>query len=87
MKTVNKVLGLVVAIAVMGFVYVWLFVPDTKQDIEDWWFVLTNDCVQMHAELINDQECKISDDCELNGKESKRADKLEEEYLRHCVAR
>ena len=87
MKTLNRWLGLLVAAAIIGFVYVWLFVPEKRQEIEDWWFVLTNDCVQMHAELINDQECKISDDCELSRKESIRADTLEDQYLRYCVAR
>ncbi len=84
MKLINSLIGLTATVFVLGFVYVWLFVPEKKQEIQDWWYRMTIDCDQMHSEVSHDQECKISDDCDLARKESIRAEKLEAQYGRYC---
>jgi hypothetical protein len=84
MKLINKVIGLTVTVLLLGFVYVWMFVPEKKQGIEDWWYGMTIDCQQMHSEISNHQRCKTSNDCELARKESVRAEKLERLYGKYC---
>ncbi len=84
MKTINYWIGLIISVLVLGFAYVWMFVPEKKQEIQDWWYDLTIDCDQLHSEVSNHQRCKISDDCELARKESIRAEKLEAQYGRYC---
>lgn len=84
MKLINKLLGIIATALLFGFVFVWLFMPDKKQEIKDWWYGATIDCDQMQRELINDQQCKLSNDCTLSRKESIRADKLEAQYNRYC---
>ncbi len=84
MKAINKLIGLAIAVLVLGFAYVWMFVPEKKQEIHDWWYGMTIDCNQMRSEVSNHQRCKRSDDCELARKESIRAEKLEAQYGRYC---
>jgi len=84
MALINKLIGLIAAILVLVFLYAWIFVPEQKQDIQDWYYGMTIDCQQMHSEVSNHQRCKISDDCELARKESIRAEKLEAQYGRYC---
>jgi hypothetical protein len=84
MKLINSLIGLAATVFALGFVYVWLFVPEKKQEFQDWWYRMTIDCDQMHSEVLHDQDCNISDDCELARKESIRAEKLEERYGRYC---
>ena len=86
MKAINNLIGLVTAVLVLGFAYVWMFVPEKKQEIQDWWYGMTIDCSQMQSEVINHQLCKTSDDCELSRKESIRAEKLEVQYSTYCSA-
>ncbi len=82
MKAINNLIGLVTAVLVFGFAYVWMFVPEKKQEIQDWWYGMTVDCDQLRSEVWNHQQCKRSDDCELARKESIRAEKLEAQYGR-----
>jgi len=84
MKTLNDWIGLIAAIVAICFSFIWLYVPEKKQAIQDWWYGMTLDCAQMHGELWNDQRCKTSDDCELAHKELIRAEKLEVLYARYC---
>lgn len=84
MKLLNSLIGLTATVFVLGFVYVWMFVPVKQQEIQDWWYRMTIDCDQMHSEVSHHQRCKISDDCELTRKESIRAEKLEVRYGRYC---
>ncbi len=84
MKAIGEWIGLLAVVLVLGFVSLWWFMPDKKQDIQDWWYGMTIDCVQMQREVINDQLCKTSDDCELVRKEAIRAKKLEAHYSRYC---
>ena len=84
MALINKLIGLIAVILVLVFLYAWMFVPEQKQDIQDWYYGMTIDCQQMHSEVFNHQSCKISDDCELARKESIRAEKLEAQYGRYC---
>jgi hypothetical protein len=84
MKAINYWIGLTTAILVFGFAYVWMFVPEKKKEIQDWWYGMTIDCPQLHSEVSNHQRCKISDDCELARSESIRAEKLEAQYGRYC---
>jgi len=35
MKAINNLIGLVTAVLVLGFAYVWMFVPERKQEIQD----------------------------------------------------
>jgi hypothetical protein len=84
MKLINSLIGLAAAVFALAFVYVWLFVPEKKQEIQDWWYRMTIDCDQMLSEVSHDQDCNISDDCELARKESIRAEKLEAQYGRYC---
>jgi hypothetical protein len=85
MKFINSIIGLVVIVLSSAFVYVWMFVPEKKQEIQDWWYGMTIDCHQMHSVVSNHQRCKRSDDCELARKESIRAEKLEAQYVRYCA--
>ena len=84
MKAINNLIGLVTAVLVFGFAYVWMFVPEKRQEIQDWWYGMTVDCDQLRGEVWNHQQCKRSDDCELARKESIRAEKLEAQYGRYC---
>ena len=74
------------AVLVLGFAYVWMFVPEKKQEIQDWWYGMTIDCDQLHRDVTRHQLCKRRDDCELARKESIRAVKLEVQYSRYCGA-
>ena len=74
-------------VLVLGFLYVWVFEPEQKQELQDWWYRMTIDCQQMYSDVSNHQRCKISDDCELARKESIRAEKLEAQYDRYCGRR
>ena len=84
MKLINTLIGLIVIVLVFAFAYVWMFVPEKKQEIQDSWYSMTIDCDQMYSEVSNHQRCKRSDDCELARKESIRAEKLEAQYARYC---
>ena len=84
MKAIDNLIGLLTALLVLGFAYVWIFVPEKKQEIQDWWYGVTIDCDQLRSEVWNHQQCKRSDDCELARKESIRAEKLEVQYGRYC---
>ena len=84
MKAINNLIGLITAVLVLGFVYVWMFVPEKKHDIQDWWYDMTIDCDQLRLEVMNHQSCKRSDDCELARKESIRAEKAELQYRKYC---
>ena len=84
MKAINKLIGLTMAVVIFGFAYVWMFEPEKKQDIQDWWYGTTIDCDQLRQEVENHQRCQRSEDCELARKESIRAEKLEQQYLRYC---
>ncbi len=84
MALINKLIGLIATVLVLVFLYVWMFVPEQKQEIQDWYYGMTIDCQQMHSELSNHQRCKISDDFELGRRESIRAEKLEAQYRRYC---
>jgi hypothetical protein len=84
MKLINKLLSLAIALLVLGFVYVWIFVPEEKREIQDWWYEMIIDCDQMHGEISTYQVCKRNADCELPRKESIRAAKLEEQYAKYC---
>ena len=87
MILINKLIGLIATVLVFGFLYVWVFEPEQKQELQDWWYRMTIDCQQMHSDVSNHQRCKISDDCELARKEAIRADKLEAQYDRYCGRR
>ena len=84
MKLINTIIGLIVIVLLFTFAYVWMFVPERKQEIQDWWYSMTIDCHQMHSEVSNHQRCKRSDNCELARKESIRAEKLEAQYDKYC---
>ena len=84
MKAIDQLIGLMTAVLILGFTYVWMFVPEKKQDIQDWWYGMTIDCDQLRREVENHQRCKRSDDCELARKESIRAEKLEQQYRQYC---
>ena len=84
MKMINSLIGMAATAVVLGFLYVWMFVPEKKQEIQGWWYGMTIDCDQMHSEISNHQRCKRSNDCELARKESIRADKLEVQYGKYC---
>ena len=84
MALINKLIGLIATVLVIVFLYVWMFVPEQKQEIQDWYYGMMIDCQQMHSEVSNHQSCKISDDCELARRESIRAEKLEAQYRRYC---
>ncbi len=84
MKEIDYWIGLIASVLVLGFTYVWMFVPEKKQEIQDWWYGMTIDCDQLRSEVLNHQRCKRSDDCELARKESIRAEKLEVQYGRYC---
>ena len=84
MKAINNLIGLIIAVLVLGFAYVWMFVPEKKQEIQGWWYGVTIDCDQLRQEVWNHQLCKRSDDCELARKEAIRAEKLEVQYGRYC---
>lgn len=84
MKAINRLLGLITAVLILGFVYIWMFVPEKKHEIQDWWYGMTIDCNQLQREVSNHQRCKRSDDCELTRKESIRAEKFEALYGRYC---
>jgi len=84
MKLINTLIGLITTGLVLLFLYVWMFVPEKKQEIQDRWYDMTIDCEQLHREVSNHQRCKTSNDCELARKESIRAEKLEAQYGRYC---
>ena len=84
MKAINRLLGLITAVLVLGFLYVWMFVPEKKQEIQDWWYGMLIDCDQLQREVSNHQRCIRSDDCELARKERIRAEKLEQQYRNYC---
>ncbi len=84
MKAFNEWIGLITAVLVLAFVYVWMFVPEKKQEIQDGWYGMTIDCDQLRSEVWNHQRCKRSHDCELARKESIKAEKLEVQYDRYC---
>ena len=84
MKLINYLIGLTASVFALGFACVWMFVPEKKQEIQDWWYGMTIDCDQMLSEVSQHQRCKISDDCELVHRELIRAEKLEEQYGRYC---
>lgn len=86
MKALNGLLGLVAAAIVVWFLYVWTFEPQTKNDIQDWWYSMTIDCEQLQQEVSSHQRCILNDDCELPGKEKIRAEKLEVQYRKYCSA-
>ena len=83
MKEADNGIGLIAAVVVLGFMFVWFFVPDKKQAIQHWWYGMTIDCDQIHSEVSHHHRCKISDDCELVRSESIRADELEVQYGRY----
>ena len=84
MALINKLIGLIATVLVLVFLYVWMFAPEQRQEIQDWYYGMTIDCQQMHSEVSNHQRCKISDDCELARRESIRAEKLEAQYRTYC---
>jgi hypothetical protein len=84
MKLLNELIALTVTVILLGFVYVWMFVPEKKQEIQDSWYGMIIDCDQMRSEISNHQRCKRSNNCELARKESIRAEKLEVLYGRYC---
>ena len=84
MKLINSLIGLAAIALIFGFLYVWMFVPEKKQEIQGWWYGMTIDCDQMHGEISNHQRCKRSNDCQLARKESIRAEKLEVQYGKYC---
>ena len=84
MKAINRLIGLTAAVLVFGLLYVWMFVPDRKQEIQDWWYGMLIDCEQLQRDISNHQRCKLSDDCELTQREKNRAEKLELQYRRYC---
>lgn len=84
MKAINKLIGLTTALAILGFSYVWMFVPEKKQEIQDWWYGMTIECEQLQQEVASHQRCKTSDDCELARKDAIRAEKLEQQYQDYC---
>ena len=86
MKSIDGLIGLIAAVLVLGFMFMWFFVPEKKQEIQDWWYGMTIDCDQLHSEVSHHQRCKTSDDCELARKESIRAEQLEVQYRRYCGA-
>jgi len=86
MKAIDGLIGLIAAVLVLGFSYTWIFVPEKKQEIQDWWYSMTIDCQQLNSEVSHHRLCKTSDDCELARKESIRAEKLEAQYRRYCGA-
>jgi len=84
MKLINTIIGLIVIVLLFAFLYVWMFVPEKKQEIQDWWYNMTIDCHQMYSAVSNHQRCKRSDACELARRESIRAEELEGQYRRYC---
>lgn len=84
MKLINSLIGLAAIAFVFWLAYVWVFMPEKKQEIQDWYYGLTIDCNQMRDSAWNLRQCKISDDCELARKEAIRAEKLEAQYGRYC---
>jgi len=86
MKSIDGLIGLIAAVLVLGFMFMWFFVPEKKQEIQDWWYGMTIDCDQLHSEVSHHRRCKTSDDCELARKESIRAEQLEVQYRRYCGA-
>lgn len=70
--------------AVVGFLYVWLFLPQGKQAIIDWWYGATLDCVEMQNDIANHRRCELSPDCQLSGRETRRARELDSQYARYC---
>ena len=84
MKEIDKLIGLIAAVLILSFAYVWMFVPEKKHEIQDWWYGMTIDCDQLRREVENHQRCKRSDDCELARRESIRAEKLERQYQNYC---
>ena len=84
MKLLSELIALTAIVFVLGFAYVWMFVPEKKQEIQAWWYGIIIDCDQMHSDISNHQRCKRSDDCELARKESIRAEKLEVLYGKYC---
>lgn len=84
MKLINTTFALVVTVFFLAFAYVWMFMPEKKQEIHDWWYGKTIDCQQMYSDVSSHQRCKRSDDCELARKESIRAEKIAAQYGKYC---
>jgi hypothetical protein len=84
MKKLNELLGIMLTIAVIGFIVVWLFMPTEKQAMLDWWYGSTVDCPSLRAEIITDRKCQRDDDCELARKERIRAEAQVERYEEYC---
>jgi uncharacterized membrane protein YqhA len=84
MKLLNKLVGLTVTVLSIWFLYVWMFVPDRKHDMQDRWYGMMTDCEQLYAEVSNHQRCKVSADCELARTEAINAEALEAQYARYC---
>jgi len=84
MKLLRQLIALTATVFLLGFAYVWMFVPEKKQEIQGWWYGIIIDCDQMHSDILSHQRCKRSDDCELARKESIRAEKLEVLYGKYC---
>lgn len=84
MKTINEWMGLLVAVFLLGFAYVWIFEPEKKQEIQDRWYRMTIECDELQREVSLHQRCTTSEDCELARKESIRAEKAKAQYNRYC---
>jgi hypothetical protein len=84
MKLINTTVGLIITVFILALAYVWVFAPEKKQEIQDWWYSTTIDCQQMYIQVSNHQRCERRDDCELTRKESIRAEKLAAQYGRYC---
>jgi hypothetical protein len=84
MNALNRLLGLLTLAAVAGFLYVWLFSPAKKQALEDWWYGATIDCVGMQGDIASHRRCELSPDCQLSGRETRKARDLESRYARYC---
>ena len=84
MKVLRELIALTVTVFVLGFAYVWMFVPEKKQEIQAWWYGIIIDCNQMHSDILNHQRCNKSDDCELVRRESIKAEKIEVLYGKYC---
>ena len=38
MKLLSELIALTATVFVLGFAYVWMFVPEKKQEIQDCWY-------------------------------------------------
>lgn len=87
MKLIKSIIGLFVVVILAAFVYVWMFMPDKKQEIKDRWYDMIIDCEQLRSEVSNHQRCERSDDCQLARKVRIRVEKLEAQYAKYCGER